>query len=170
MEEGVSIPDRELGNAMSKASKEAAKKKSVAQKAVTRAKKLESIVQTNREASSTTQSEIPEEGRLVSKNELELFASAHELFEKATAALKTATSDAGYSTAIDLLRQAIRLDPRQADYFASLAVAYAHTDQHDMGLAACEMALQLAPDHAVASENRRHALKALGLPDNTSLS
>jgi lipoprotein NlpI len=66
-----------------------------------------------------------------------------------------------------MLRQAIRVDPDQADYFVCLGTAYAHAEQHDFALAACEMALQLAPEHAVAAENRRHALKALGLPETT---
>ena len=140
---------------MSKASKEAAKKKSVAQKAATRAKKL--------------QRSIPETGQLSSGNGLNGSSAAQELFLRATTTIDTATTDADFASAIELLRQAIRIDPNQADFFVSLATAYAHSEQHDFALAACEMALRLMPEHAVASENRRHALKALGLPENTQI-
>ena len=140
---------------MSKASKEAAKKKSVAQKAATRAKKL--------------QRSTPETGQLSSGNGLNGSRAAQELFLRATTTIDTATTDADFGSAIELLRQAIRIDPNQADFFVSLATAYAHSEQHDFALAACEMALRLMPEHAVASENRRHALKALGLPENTQI-
>lgn len=140
---------------MSKARKEAAKKKSVAQKAATRAKKM--------------QRSIPETGQLSSGNGLNGSSAAQELFLRATTTIDTATTDADFGSAIELLRQAIRIDPNQADFFVSLATAYAHSEQHDFALAACEMALRLMPEHAVASENRRHALKALGLPENTQI-
>ena len=138
---------------MSKARKEAAKKKSVAQKAATRAKKLQNLVPVTCELSTT--------------NHVEDDSAAHELFLRASTTIDTATTEADFAAAIELLRQAIRIDPNQADFFVSLATAYAHTEQHDFALAACEMALQLSPEHAVAAENRRHALKALGLPETT---
>ena len=138
---------------MSKARKEAAKKKSVAQKAATRAKKLQNLGPVACELSTT--------------NHVKDDSAAQELFLRATTAIDTATTDADFAAAIELLRQAIRIDPNQADFFVSLATAYAHSEQHDFALAACEMALQLAPEHAVAAENRRHALKALGLPETT---
>lgn len=154
---------------MSKARKEAAKKKSVAQKSTTRAKKLHSLEQTEREPGTTRKPNVPTGLGLTSANDTEYSDSAQALFERAAAAIEMATINSDYLAAIDLLRQAIRIDPNQADYFVNLAEAYAHTEQHDFGLAACEMALRIAPQHAVAAENRRHALKALGLPDTTVL-
>ena len=141
---------------MSKASKQAAKKKSVAQKAATKAKKLQPLVPEVEKQSSETDT-------------LEDVNVARELFKHATSELNNATTQSEYSSVIDLLRQAIRLDPGQVDYFVSLAIAYAHAAQHDFALAACEMALRLAPEHAIAAENRRHALKALGLPETTRI-
>jgi tetratricopeptide (TPR) repeat protein len=140
---------------MSKARKEVAKKKSVAQKAATRAKKLRGLSPVLDEPSSS--------------NGVENVSTAQELFERATNTISTAKTDADHASAIELLRQAIRIDPNQAEYFVSLAIGYAHAEQHDFALAACEMALQLAPEHAVAAENRRHALKALGLPETTTI-
>jgi Tfp pilus assembly protein PilF len=138
---------------MSKASKEAAKKKSVAQKAATRAKKQQGLA--------------PAVGQPSSPNDVDDAITAQELFERATTTINTARTDADYASAIELLRQAIRHDPNQTEYFVSLATGYAHVAQHDFALAACEMALQLTPEHALAAENRRHALKALGLPETT---
>jgi Tfp pilus assembly protein PilF len=138
---------------MSKASKEAAKKKSVAQKAATRAKKQQGLA--------------PAVGQPSSPNDVDDASTAQELFERATTTINTARTDADYASAIELLRQAIRHDPNQTEYFVSLATGYAHVAQHDFALAACEMALQLTPEHALAAENRRHALKALGLPETT---
>ena len=138
---------------MSKARKEAAKKKTIAQKAATRTKKLQGF--------------MPVVGELNAANSAEGASSASELFARATTTINTASTDSDYASAIELLRQAIRIDPNQAEYFVSLAAAYAHAQQHDFALAACEMALQLAPDHAVAAENRRYALRALGLPETT---
>jgi len=154
---------------MSKARKDAAKKKSVAQKAATRAKKLQGLGQTERKPGTTRKPDVPIGLELNASHYTEYSDSAQELFERAAAAIETATINSDYLEAIDLLREAIRIDPNQADYFVSLAEAYAHTEQHDFGLAACEMALRLAPQHAVAAKNRQHALKALGLPDTTVL-
>ena len=140
---------------MSKARKEAAKKKSVAQKAATRAKKLQGL------ASSVAE--------LSSPNDVDDASTAQALFERATTTMNTATTNTDYAAAIELLRQAIRIDPNQAEYFVSLGIGYAHAEQHDFALAACEMALQLTPEHPVAAENRRHALKALGLPETTTV-
>jgi len=139
---------------MSKASKEAAKKKSVAQKAATRAKKQQGLAPVDQPNS---------------PNDVDDASAAQELFERATTTINTARTDADYAYAIELLRQAIRHDPKQTEYFVSLAIGYAHVAQHDFALAACEMALQLTPEHAVAAENRRHALKALGLPETTTI-
>jgi tetratricopeptide (TPR) repeat protein len=147
---------------MSKARKDAAKKKSVAQKAATRAKKLQGfapVVGGSSSANGATNGQ--------SRTGLDDANSAQELFALATATIGNATTKAEYASAIQMLRQAIRVDPDQADYFVCLGTAYAHAEQHDFALAACEMALQLAPEHAVAAENRRHALKALGLPETT---
>jgi tetratricopeptide (TPR) repeat protein len=138
---------------MSKARKEAAKKKSVAQKAATRAKKLQSLMPILEESGST--------------NLAEDASAAKELFSRATTTLDTAASGADYRSAIDLLRQAIRIDPNSVEYFVSLSVAYAHAKKHDFALAACEMALQIAPGHPIAAQNRRNALKELGLPETT---
>jgi len=140
---------------MSKARKEAAKKKSVAQKAATRAKKLQGL------ASSVAEPSSP--------NDVDDASTAQALFERATTTITTASTDADYASAIELLRQAIRHDPHQTEYFVSLAISYAHVAQYDFALAACEMALQLTPEHALAAENRRHALKALGLPETTMI-
>jgi len=140
---------------MSKVSKEAAKKKSVAQKAATRAKKLKGL------AAAVGHSSSP--------NDVDDASTAQALFDRATNTITTARTDAEYASAIELLRQAIRLDPNQAEYFVSLAISYAHVAQYDFALAACEMALQLTPEHALAAENRRHALKALGLPETTMI-
>lgn len=138
---------------MSKARKDAAKKKSLAQKAATRAKKAHGL---------TPLGGMPESSKEATAANL-----AQELFAKATSTIETAATDADYRSAIDLLRQAIRLNPDEAEYFVSLSLAYAHAEQHDFALAACEMALQLAPDHPVAADNKRNALKALGLPETT---
>jgi tetratricopeptide (TPR) repeat protein len=150
---------------MSKARKEAAKKKSVAQKAATRAKKLQSVVPLVSEPSFTN-------GAYNAKSDTapEDINAAQALFAQATTTIDTATTYADYAAGIELLRKAIRIDPNQADYFVGLATAYAHAEQHDFALAACEMALQLAPENAVAAEYRRHALKALGLPETTQIS
>ena len=125
---------------MSKARKEAAKKKSIAQKAATRANKLQSA---------TEQIGGPE--------------SAQELFARGA----TALNNEEFTTSIELLRQAIRLNPQHVDSFVSLGLAYANLGQHDFALAACEMALQLDREHPVALENRRFMLNAMGLPDST---
>ena len=128
---------------MNKARKEAAKKKSLAQRAATQAKKL--------------QTAPPESGEP---------SSSEDLFERGT----TALTNEAFTSAIDLLREAIRLDPKNADCFVSLGTAYAHMGQHDFALAACEMALQMDPEHTIAMENRSHALRALGLPETTLVS
>jgi tetratricopeptide (TPR) repeat protein len=150
---------------MSKARKDAAKKKSVAQKAATRAKKLQGFAPVVGESSSANGAENAKSG--IAPDDT---SAAQALFALATTTIDTATTDADYATGIELLRQAIRINPNQADYFVSLATAYAHAEQHDFALAACEMALQRAPEHAVAAEYRRHALKALGLPETTQIS
>ena len=121
---------------MSKARKEAAKKKSIAQKAATRANKLQSA---------TEQIGGPE--------------SAQELFARGA----TALNNEEFTTSIELLRQAIRLNPQHVDSFVSLGLAYANLGQHDFALAACEM----DREHPVALENRRFMLNAMGLPDST---
>lgn len=138
---------------MNKARKEAAKRKTVAQRAATRAKKLHGL--------------MPLGGMPESSKEAPDTSLAQELFAEATSAIETAATDADYQSAIDLLRQAIRLNPGEAEYFVSLSLAYAHAEQHDFALAACEMALQLAPNHPVAADNKLKALKALGLPETT---
>jgi len=125
---------------MSKARKEAAKKKSIAQKAATRANKLQSA------SANTDETD-----------------SAQELLLLGT----TALTNEEFTTAIELLRQAIRMNPQNVDSFVSLGLAYANLGQHDFALAACEMALQLEPGHSIALENRSHALRALGLPMTT---
>jgi len=154
---------------MSKASKEAAKKKSVAQKAATRAKKQQDCEPPDLKGVLSTGPNLPVIPGSASTNSAENFNLSKDLFEQADDAIKTAKTDADYAIAIDLLRQAIRLDPNKADYFVSLAEAYAHLGQHDFGLAACEMALRLAPENHVAARNRGLALKALGLPETTNL-
>ena len=169
MEEGVSIRDGELASAMSKARKEVAKKKSVAQKAATRAKKLQNFEQPGLKPVSNTDPNFLVMHGSASTLRTERFNLSNDLFEQADAAIKTARTDTDYAIAIDLLRQAIQLDPNKADYFVSLAEAYAHLGQHDFGLAACEMALRLAPENHVAARNRGLALKALGLPETTNL-
>ena len=128
---------------MSKARKEAAKKKSLAQRAAIRAKKQQ-----------------------MASQEIGQCPSFQELFERGAAAL----ANEAFTSAIDLLREAIRLDPENADCFVSLGTAYAHLGQHDFALAACEMALQIDPEHVLAMANRSHALKALGLPETTLVS
>ena len=123
---------------MSKARKEAAKKKSIAQKAATQANKLrpapKPIGETN---------------------------SAHDLLVQGN----TALTNQEFATAIELLRQAIRIDPQNVEIFVTLGLAYANIGQHDFALAACQMALQLEPEHSIALENRSHALRVLGLTE-----
>jgi tetratricopeptide (TPR) repeat protein len=155
---------------MSKARKEAAKKKAVAQKAATKAKKLQTLVLEDEQSGSTPGPGVQEGDEPSPAELLDDVDLARELFERATFALKTATDKGEYSSVIDFLRQAIRLDPNQVDYFVSLAIAYSHAGQHDFALAASEMALQLAPDHPIAAENRRQAIRALRLPITTKLS
>ena len=140
MEKGVSIPDGEIVNEMSKARKEAAKRKSIAQKAATRANKQRSATEETGETS-------PE----------------RELLERGT----TALINEEFTVAIELLREAIRLNPRNTESFVNLGIAYANIGEHDFALAACEMALQIEPEHSVALENRRSMLNALGLPNST---
>jgi len=96
-------------------------------------------------------------------------ALAQELFERACTAIETASPHHDYPSVIELLRQAIRINPSEPNYFVSLGTAYAHGGQHDYALAAFEMALQLAPEHVLAARNRRKALEALGLPENTQI-
>jgi Flp pilus assembly protein TadD len=140
VEKGVPIPDRELVNEMSKARKEAAKRKSAAQKAATRANKQRSVNVTIDEPN-----------------------SEQELLERGVRAL----SSEDFTIAIKILREAIRLNPQNPESFISLGIAYANMGQHDFALAACEMALQIEPEHSIALENRRSMLVALGLPNNT---
>ena len=125
---------------MSKARKEAAKRKSAAQKAATRAKKQRSA------------NAVIDEPN-----------SEQELLERGVRAL----SSEDFTIAIKILREAIRLNPQNPESFISLGIAYANMDQHDFALAACEMALQIEPEHSIALENRRSMLIALGLPNNT---
>ena len=124
---------------MSKARKEAAKKKSIAQNAATRANKLQSAAEQIGKINETV--------------------AAQELLVLGT----TALTNEEFTTAIDLLRQAIRMNPQNVDSFISLGLAYANLGQHDFALAACEMALKLDPQNSLALENREHALRALGL-------
>jgi Flp pilus assembly protein TadD len=140
VEKGVPIPDGEIVNEMSKARKEAAKRKSAAQKAATRAKKQRSA------------NAVIDEPN-----------SEQELLERGVRAL----SSEDFTIAIKILREAIRLNPQNPESFISLGIAYANMDQHDFALAACEMALQIEPEHSIALENRRSMLIALGLPNNT---
>ena len=125
---------------MSKARKEAEKRKSAAQKAATRAKKQRSA------------NAVIDEPN-----------SEQELLERGVRAL----SSEDFTIAIKILREAIRLNPQNPESFISLGIAYANMGQHDFALAACEMALQLEPEHSIALENRRSMLIALGLPNNT---
>jgi len=125
---------------MSKARKEAAKRKSAAQKAATRANKQRSV--------NVTVDELNPE---------------QELLERGARAL----SSEDFTIAIKILREAIRLNPQNPESFISLGIAYANMGQHDFGLAACEMALQIDPEHSIALENRRSMLIALGLPNST---
>jgi Flp pilus assembly protein TadD len=140
VEKGLPIPDGELVNEMSKARKEAAKRKSAAQKAATRANKQRSTNVT------------------IDEPNLE-----HELLERGARAL----SSEDFTIAIKILREAIRLNPQNPESFISLGIAYANMGQHDFALAACEMALQIEPEHSIALENRRSMLVALSLPNNT---
>ena len=140
VEKGVPIPDGEIVNEMSKARKEAEKRKSAAQKAATRAKKQRSA------------NAVIDEPN-----------SEQELLERGVRAL----SSEDFTIAIKILREAIRLNPQNPESFISLGIAYANMGQHDFALAACEMALQLEPEHSIALENRRSMLIALGLPNNT---
>jgi Flp pilus assembly protein TadD len=140
VEKGVSIPDGELDNVMNKTRKEAAKKKSAAQKAATRANKQRS----NPEAVIEPNAEVELLGRSA-----------------------TALMNEEFTVAIALLREAIRLNPQNAESFINLGIAYANMEQHDFALAACEMALRIEPEHSVALENRRAMLGALGLPNST---
>ena len=140
MEKGVPIPDGELVNEMSKARKEAAKRKSVAQKAATLANKQRSA------------DEIIDESN-----------SEQKLLERGG----TALTSGDFTIAIKVLREAIRLNPQNPESFISLGTAYANMGQHDFALAAIEMALQIDPEHAIALESRRSMLIALGLPNST---
>ena len=72
---------------MSKARKEAAKKKSVAQKAATRAKKLQNLGPVACELSTT--------------NHVRDDSAAQELFLRATTKIDTATTDADFAAAIE---------------------------------------------------------------------
>jgi len=128
---------------MSKARKEAAKRKSIAQKAATTANKLQAKT------------------KQISETD-----TADEAFLMGT----TALAKEEFSTAVELLRQSIRVNPTNVNSFLRLGLAYANLGQHDYALAACEMALQLEPENVVALENRGHALKALGLPETTTVS
>jgi tetratricopeptide (TPR) repeat protein len=140
VEKGVPIPDGELVNEMSKARKEAAKRKSAAQKAATRA---------NKQRSANVTIDAPN--------------SEHELLERGARAL----SSEDFTIAIKILREAIRLIPQNPESVISRGIAYANLGQHDFALAACEMALQIEPEHSIALENRRAMLAALGLPNST---
>ena len=123
---------------MSKARKEAAKKKSLAQKAATQANKLRTAPEPIRETN-----------------------SPQDLLLRGN----TALVNQEFMTAIELLRQAIRIDPQNVESFVTLGLAYANIGQHDFALAACQMALQLEPEHSPALENRSHALRVLGLTE-----
>ena len=123
---------------MSKARKEAAKKKSIAQKAATQANKLRPAPEPIRETN-----------------------SPQDLLLRGN----TALVNQEFGTAIELLRQAIRIDPQNVESFVTLGLAYANIGQHDFALAACQMALQLEPEHSTALENRSHALRVLGLTE-----
>jgi tetratricopeptide (TPR) repeat protein len=143
---------------MNKARRDATKKKSAAQKAATHAKKRQAVL-------SAMQVFSPPEV----VDQTESTDSPRALFVRATTTMSTATAEADYGTVIDLLRRAIRIDPHQVDYFIHLASAYAHAGQQDFALAASELALRLEPHHRFAAENRRQALKALGLPETTRI-
>jgi Flp pilus assembly protein TadD len=127
---------------MSKARKEAAKKKSIAQKAATLANKVR-----------------PDPQPIVEIN------SAHDLLLLGN----TALTNQEFATAIELLRQAVRIDPQNVEIFVTLGLAYANIGQHDFALAACQMALQLDPEHSTALENRGHALRVLGLTETDAV-
>jgi len=144
---------------MSKARKEAAKKKSVAQKAATRANRIRNLAAVDGKPEFKQPAFSAEDASDQSRD-------AHPLFDLATKAL----DEKAFDSAIELLRQAIRLDPMNPELFVRLGVAYANTEQHDFALAACEMAMKLDPNHTVARKNRRYALQALGLPESTTLS
>ena len=124
---------------MNKVRKQAARKKTIAQKAATLANRRQSA-----------------------PKPIEEVDSAQELLHLGTIAL----SNNEFATAVELLRQAIRTNPQNVDSFVSLGIAYANLGQHDFALAAYEMALQRDPKNSLALENRKYMLDALGLPDN----
>jgi cytochrome c-type biogenesis protein CcmH/NrfG len=144
---------------MSKARKEAARKKSVAQKAAKRANRIRSLATVEGRPGS-------KEPAFRAENAPDQSCASHQLFDLAT----KAPDETAFKSDIELLRQAIRLDPMNPELFVSLGVAYANTEQHDFALAACERAIKLDPNHTLAQKNRSYALKALGLPESTTLS
>jgi Flp pilus assembly protein TadD len=142
---------------MNKTRKEAAKKKSIAQKAAARAKKIKTLNEAIIKPSPAVASE---------KKGIQEAPTQTEVLARANFALK----NDDFEMAVTLLREAIRLDPLNPDTFVSLGIAYANLGQHDFALAASQMALQLNPEHAIAVKNRGLALSALGLPETTNLS
>jgi Flp pilus assembly protein TadD len=142
---------------MNKTRKEAAKKKSIAQKAAARAKKIQTL---NESTINPSPAVAPR------KQGIDEIPTHNEVLSQANSALE----NDDFETAVNLLREAIRLDPLNPDTFVSLGIAYANLGQHDFALAACLMALKINPEHAIAIKNRGLALSALDLPETTSLS
>jgi|GEM_PF-3064773 Flp pilus assembly protein TadD len=142
---------------MNKTRKEAAKKKSIAQKTAARAKKI----QTLNEATINPGPAVAPRKQGIDK------IPTHN---KVLAQTNSALENDDFKMAVDLLRESIRLDPLNPDTFVSLGIAYANLGQHDFALAACLMALKINPEHAIAIKNRGLALSALDLPETTSLS